>query len=187
MFEKQEVGSLGLWSATSCKPGFGVELLRDGKTDTFWQSDAAPPHSIYIIFPRRMTLCELQIYIDHRMDESYTPQILKILSGFHYGNLHEIARVSWQQPCGWISIPLYDHGIDLYTSSEENDKKSFLETFMLQIMIVSNQQMGRDSHVRLINIYGPKQYVFNPSITKGKNSSFHSIEKSMISLVFLKD
>eukprot|EP00191_Tetraselmis_sp_GSL018_P010407 CAMPEP_0177606000 /NCGR_PEP_ID=MMETSP0419_2-20121207/17044_1 /TAXON_ID=582737 /ORGANISM="Tetraselmis sp., Strain GSL018" /LENGTH=42 /DNA_ID= /DNA_START= /DNA_END= /DNA_ORIENTATION= len=35
----REVGRLGVWSVTSAKPGNGVKMLRDGKTDTFWQSD----------------------------------------------------------------------------------------------------------------------------------------------------
>ena len=34
---KQEVGHLAVWSVTSAKAGNGVELLRDGSTDTFWQ------------------------------------------------------------------------------------------------------------------------------------------------------
>jgi hypothetical protein len=34
---QQEVGHLAVWSVTSAKAGNGVELLRDGSTDTFWQ------------------------------------------------------------------------------------------------------------------------------------------------------
>jgi hypothetical protein len=33
----REVGCLGAWSVTSAKPGNGVELLRDGSTETYWQ------------------------------------------------------------------------------------------------------------------------------------------------------
>lgn len=33
----REVGHLACWSVTSAKPGNGVELLRDGRTDTYWQ------------------------------------------------------------------------------------------------------------------------------------------------------
>lgn len=35
--DSQEIGDLAVWSVSSAKPGNGVELLRDGKTDTFWQ------------------------------------------------------------------------------------------------------------------------------------------------------
>jgi anaphase-promoting complex subunit 10 len=33
----RELGNLAAWSVTSAKPGNGVELLRDGSTDTYWQ------------------------------------------------------------------------------------------------------------------------------------------------------
>jgi anaphase-promoting complex subunit 10 len=33
----REIGALAAWSVTSAKPGNGVELLRDGSTDTYWQ------------------------------------------------------------------------------------------------------------------------------------------------------
>lgn len=33
----KELGGLAAWSVTSAKPGSGVELLRDGSTDTYWQ------------------------------------------------------------------------------------------------------------------------------------------------------
>ena len=33
----REIGHLAGWSVTSAKPGNGVELLRDGRNDTFWQ------------------------------------------------------------------------------------------------------------------------------------------------------
>ena len=102
-----------------------------------------------------MALCELQIYLDHRLDESYTPQLVRILAGLHYHDLHEVARVEWQQPTGWMSIPLYND-FDAPSDSENGPNRTYLETFMLQILIVTNQQMGRDSHVRLVHVYGPK-------------------------------
>lgn len=33
----RELGGLAAWSVTSAKPGNGVELLRDGSAETFWQ------------------------------------------------------------------------------------------------------------------------------------------------------
>ena len=36
-YELHEVGDLAVWSVTTAKPGNGVELLRDGNTETFWQ------------------------------------------------------------------------------------------------------------------------------------------------------
>ena len=33
----REVGDLAVWSVTSAKAGNGVDMLRDGSNETFWQ------------------------------------------------------------------------------------------------------------------------------------------------------
>ncbi len=35
--DTREIGDLAVWTVTSAKPGNGVELLRDGREDTYWQ------------------------------------------------------------------------------------------------------------------------------------------------------
>ena len=45
--------SAELPQVTSAKPGNGVEALRDGSDDTFWQSDGALPHLVNIQFQRK--------------------------------------------------------------------------------------------------------------------------------------
>ena len=50
----REVGGQAVWSVTSAKAGNGVELLRDDRDDTYWQSDGAQPHLININFPRKV-------------------------------------------------------------------------------------------------------------------------------------
>lgn len=44
---------------TSAKPGNGVEALRDGKDDTYWQSDGAQPHYVNIQFQRKVVALAL--------------------------------------------------------------------------------------------------------------------------------
>ena len=36
------------------QPGNGADLLRDGRTDTYWQSDGNPPHLVNIQFQRKV-------------------------------------------------------------------------------------------------------------------------------------
>ena len=50
----REIGGLAVWTVTSAKPGNGVELLRDGRTDTYWQSDGLQPHLVNLQFQRRV-------------------------------------------------------------------------------------------------------------------------------------
>ena len=53
--------------------GFGVDQLRDGSLETYWQSDGPQPHLVNIQFRRKMTIQDIGIYADFKADESYTP------------------------------------------------------------------------------------------------------------------
>jgi anaphase-promoting complex subunit 10 len=57
-FEKdenvREIGHLAVWTVTSAKAGNGVELLRDGNKDTYWQSDGTQPHMVDIQFQKKV-------------------------------------------------------------------------------------------------------------------------------------
>ncbi len=46
----REVGGAATWSLSSCKPGYGVQQLRDGCIDTYWQSDGQLPHLVNVQF-----------------------------------------------------------------------------------------------------------------------------------------
>lgn len=50
----REVGQLAVWSVTSAKPGNGVDMLRDGREDTYWQSDGMQPHLVDISFQKKV-------------------------------------------------------------------------------------------------------------------------------------
>ena len=50
----REVGGQAVWSVTSAKAGNGVELLRDDRDDTYWQSDGAQPHLVSINFSKKV-------------------------------------------------------------------------------------------------------------------------------------
>jgi anaphase-promoting complex subunit 10 len=104
--DSREVGGLGVWSVTSAKPGNGVDLLRDGRDDTYWQSDGAQPHLVSVQFQRRVLLKELAIYIDSKLDESYAPQRLCVRAGTSWTDLREVAAVELQEPQGWVVIPV---------------------------------------------------------------------------------
>lgn len=69
----REVGNHAIWSLSSCKPGFGVDQLRDDITETYWQSDGQLPHLVNIQFKRKTTIRDICIYTDYKLDESYTP------------------------------------------------------------------------------------------------------------------
>ncbi|XP_062964491.1 anaphase-promoting complex subunit 10 isoform X1 [Cynocephalus volans] len=88
----REIGSQAVWSLSSCKPGFGVDQLRDDNLETYWQSDGSQPHLVNIQFRRKTTVKTLCIYADYKSDESYTPSKISVRVGNNFHNLQEIRK-----------------------------------------------------------------------------------------------
>lgn len=141
-----EMGKKAAWSVSSCKPGNGVSSLRDDNFDTYWQSDGAQPHLVNIQFQKKVRLQLIVMYVDFKLDESYTPSKISIRAGDGFHNLKEIRIVEIVKPVGWVYISL--SGFD--------PRETFVNTFMLQIAVLSNHLNGRDTHVRQIKVYGPR-------------------------------
>ncbi|XP_040568116.1 anaphase-promoting complex subunit 10 isoform X2 [Lepeophtheirus salmonis] len=139
----REVGNQATWSLSSCKPGFGVEQLRDDNTETYWQSDGQLPHLVNIQFRRKTTVSSVEVYADYKLDESYTPSKISVRSGTNFNDLQEIEVLELSEPSGWIQIPLKD-------LSERS-----VRAFMVQIAVIANHQQGRDTHLRQIRIHSP--------------------------------
>ncbi|CAK0870526.1 unnamed protein product [Prorocentrum cordatum] len=106
MAELREVGDEAAWSLSSAKPGNGVEQLRDGNTETFWQSDGPQPHLINIQFQRKLRVSELRIFTNHKVDESYTPSCISVRIGTAHHDLQEIQVIDLREPDGWITVRL---------------------------------------------------------------------------------
>lgn len=162
----REIGHIAVWHLSSCKPGFGVEQLRDGSLETYWQSDGPQPHMVNIHFKGKQTINDICIYADFKADESYTPNRISIRAGNTVNELTELELVELNEPCGWVVIPLRDI----------NDKP--IRTFMIQIAILSNHQNGRDTHLRHIKIHSPVQEKLS-----ALNPAFTSLEMQMYSCI----
>lgn len=175
----REIGHLAHWSLSSSKPGNGIDQLRDSSHETYWQSDGLQPHYINIQFPRRQTVSALALHMDFNLDESYTPRKMKIKVGTTFHNLEEVRYVEVREPVGWCVIPLWRKwGEDVLDSildpdgmesDEEEDrdagrkrhhvpvwKRKPLRTHFVQIGIISMHQNGRDTHVRQVKVFGPR-------------------------------
>jgi len=139
----REVGCQAIWSLSSCKPGYGVDQLRDRSLENYWQSDGQLPHLVNIQFRRKMTIRDVCVYTDFKLDESYTPSKISIRCGTHFNDLQEIEVVEFNEPSGWVQIFLKDI----------RDRP--IRTFMIQLAVLSNHQNGRDTHLRQIRIHSP--------------------------------
>jgi len=123
--------------------GFGVEQLRDGSVETYWQSDGQLPHLVNIQFRRKTTVCNVAVYTDYKLDESYTPSRISVRSGTNFNDLQEIEVIDLNEPAGWVVIPLKDLN------------ERLVRAFMVQIAIIANHQQGRDTHLRQIKVHSP--------------------------------
>ncbi|XP_026480570.1 anaphase-promoting complex subunit 10 [Ctenocephalides felis] len=139
----REVGNKAIWSLSSCKPGFGVDQIRDDCIDTYWQSDGQLPHLVNIQFLKKTLVCHIYIYTDYKLDESYTPSRISIRAGTHFNDLQEVEIIELSEPTGWVVVPIKD--------AEDRP----IKTFMLQIAVVSNHQNGRDTHMRQVRVHAP--------------------------------
>ena len=161
----REIGDQAVWSLSSCKPGFGVEQLRDGNLDTYWQSDGPQPHLISVQFRRKTAIQNICLYADYKLDESYTPSKISIRAGNHFHDLHQIELIELEEPNGWLTVSLSD-----------GDKP--LRTYMLQVAVLANHQNGRDTHMRQIKIHAP-----STDTGTYKMPTFTSVECAMYSTI----
>ncbi|XP_057973651.1 anaphase-promoting complex subunit 10-like isoform X4 [Malania oleifera] len=164
----REMAKKAAWSVSSYKPGNGVLFLCDNNLDTYWQSDGVQPHLVNIQFQKKVKLQLVVLYVDFKLDESYTPSKVSIRAGDGFHNLREIKTVELVKPTGWVYISL----------SGNDPRETFVNTFMLQIAVLSNHLNGRDTHVRQIKIYGPQ-----PNPIPHQPYQFTSREFTMYSLV----
>ncbi|XP_076316068.1 anaphase-promoting complex subunit 10-like [Tachypleus tridentatus] len=164
----QEVGSQAVWSLSSCKPGFGVDQIRDNSLETYWQSDGPQPHLVNIQFRRKTTIQDVCIYADYKLDESYTPNRISVRAGSHFQDLQEVEMVELNEPSGWVVIPLKD----------SNERP--IRIFLVQVAVLSNHQNGRDTHMRQIKIHSPVE----TSITSALNlPPFSSVQLGQYSCI----
>ncbi|TQS35829.1 hypothetical protein Golomagni_03739 [Golovinomyces magnicellulatus] len=144
-FGLKEIGNHASWTVSSFKPGCGVDALRDEETSLFWQSDGPQPHYLNIHFSRLVSIVLIRMFLDFDADESYTPTRITLLAGTGYHDLIIFNSLTFEQPRGWINIPLDQAG------GGEDGKT--LRAFLLQIKITENHQNGKDTHVRGLKIY----------------------------------
>lgn len=161
---KREIGSEGIWSLSTAKPGNGVDQLRDESLETYWQSDGMQPHTISIQFPKRSTVSHVCLYLDFNLDESYTPKEITVKTGMTFHDLEELTRVEVSEPVGWIVVDVpASSGQETQGYDIENDENmdtadhSFIRTHFIQICVPAMHQNGRDTHVRLVKIFGPRR------------------------------
>ena len=112
----------------------------DGKFDTFWQSDAIPPHFIIAQFSKKTYVAKLSIHINVQIDETYTPVEIAIHAGDDPNMMNEVCKEQIPpEVTTWTDI-----NIDV-------------STIFLKIEILKNHQGGKDTRIRQIKLWGSPQ------------------------------
>ncbi|GFY80378.1 anaphase promoting complex 10 [Actinidia rufa] len=70
------------------------------------KSDGAQPHLVNIQFQKKVKLQLVVLYVDFKLDESYTPSKISIRAGDGFHNLKEVKTVELIKPTGWVYISL---------------------------------------------------------------------------------
>jgi anaphase-promoting complex subunit 10 len=178
LYGLREIGREALcWQLSSAKPGNGVEQIRDQSTDTYWQSDGvSQPHWIQVHFARRVAISHVCLYLDYNLDESYTPKSLSVQVGMTTQDLVPAVYpantvVEFNEPVGWCIIPLTappdpldDEDEDI--ASEQSRSRRIVRTHLVQIQMISMHQNGRDTHIRQVQLYGPRSATMIPTFQK---------------------
>lgn len=101
------------------------------------------------------------MFVNVKLDESYTPNKISIRVGTNEQNLREVRNIDLKEPEKWVKISLYeDPGSDAEEETNIARKMAAFQginTFFVQIAILSNHQNGRDTHIRQIKIIGSRQ------------------------------
>jgi anaphase-promoting complex subunit 10 len=185
LFGLREIGREALcWQLSSAKPGNGVEQIRDKSVATYWQSDGtAQPHWIQVHFGRRVAISHVCLYLDFSLDESYTPKRITIEAGMTTQDLSFATypvntSIEVHEPVGWCVIPLSSPPDPLDDDADDEDdddmdedtgdysslarqldpynSRKLVRAHLIRISIISMHQNGRDTHVRQVQLYGPR-------------------------------
>ncbi|KAK5937165.1 hypothetical protein PMZ80_010465 [Knufia obscura] len=88
----RDISSLATWTLSSAKPGCALAQLRHPSPSHFWQSDGPQPHTLTLHFFKLVSIVKLRVYLDFKLDESYTPTKMKFFAGMSEGGLVEFGH-----------------------------------------------------------------------------------------------
>ncbi|GMG15385.1 unnamed protein product [Phytophthora fragariaefolia] len=117
--------------------------------DTYWQSDGVQPHLINVQFSRKTTVKEVALYLDYKLDESYTPKKIAIRVGSTLHDLKEIHVQHIAEPSGWISIPLQAEEASEQVGVGSCSARRELLGSLLIAVVVAAAGSGSAAHVLL--------------------------------------
>jgi anaphase-promoting complex subunit 10 len=90
------------------------------------------------------------VYLDHKLDESYTPTKMVFAAGMGEYDLVEFAEWRGENPRGWVDVNLQGVG---------EGGGGVLRAMVVQVRVLENHQNGKDTHVRGVQIFARDERV----------------------------
>lgn len=109
------------------------ELLSKDMSE-YWATDDVLPHSIQIAFDKIRYVQSVQLFLSFTQDDSYTPEKIEVRSGLTRESIKPISSVTLVEPEGLFTLNVGRR------------------CFYIQIIINSNHQEGKDTHIRHLKI-----------------------------------
>jgi len=97
-----------------------------------------------------MRIQEIAMYLDFKTDESYTPNKISVRAGNNLQDLKEVSFIELKEPCGWFVFPLK-------VKHPNGSEKPYITAMNVQMVILQNQHSGKDTHIRQVKIFGPRE------------------------------
>ena len=175
-----EIGSLGLWMASSTKRGHDVKevhhlqslkkpfleylqqhqphpfaweaYLSQKYPESFWQSDGKSPHFIKCAFDQLVRIRQIAIFLDFERDQSYTPIQLQV----HWGMCPFIAFAMDECSAQKFNVETAEPSgwvcLMKDSVSATGDMPALLAK-CVTIVVVDNHRGGNDTRIRQVRIY----------------------------------
>lgn len=143
----------------------------DNQSDTYWQSDGTQPHLVTLQFQQMVHVSKVAIQTNYSMDESYTPQRIAVRIGTRWSDIRVVRTEEVLEPHGWIVMPLFQE--------DGGQQVPYVSGRILQVVILSNHQNGRDTHVRQVKVFGPREDVVSTLIQKPNQVSWMTPDATM--------
>ncbi|SCV04707.1 LAME_0H20604g1_1 [Lachancea meyersii CBS 8951] len=145
------ITNLAFWKASSQKDGNPISYALDDNPHNFWQSDGSQPHYVEASFSKRVEIVQLALFLSLAIDESYTPQVIKVYAGHSCSDATHYKTLEVRNVNGWIAL----------TFEDNRPQDRLLKCQYLRIEIPVNHENGKDTHLRGVRVY--TQYFRTPA------------------------
>lgn len=137
------VSNMAYWRATSFKASNPIINVINDDPNSFWQSDGAQPHEVEVYFSKRVNIAIIAMYFSLKVDESYTPKLIKIYVGHSLSDCELYKIVELEKLNGWFAL----------TFNDNRPQDGLMKCQFIKFTFPLNHENGKDTHLRGIRLF----------------------------------